>query len=160
MRNGRFNIDPSVPTAEQLRHMSEPGKGMVDRYIAYKWEGKGSKGWVLGKILAQQCDDLPYPQEDPEDDNDGDNFFVDWADGVKMAIFIDAEYYVNTTEVRQKCVQNSWTLLVEQCGDDVASMAAQGELRNPVRPSKKGRKSHLRLAPAAGPTSRSKRRKS
>ena len=154
----RFSIDSCIPTAAQLRPMSDEGKVFVNRYIAYKWEHKAAKGWIYGRILSQRSDESPHPDETNSDsDDEGDNFFVEWSDGWNISIMLVPFTYVNSTEVKKNCSQNSWTLLVERCGDDVASAAASGELRDPVRPPKKGRKSHLRLASVAGPMA--KRRK-
>jgi hypothetical protein len=154
----RFTIDPCIPTAAQLRPMSDEGKVLVHRYIAYKWEHKAAKGWLYGRIVAQRSDERPHPYKRASDsDDEGDNFYIEWSDGFNMSIMLVPFRYVNSTEVKQNCAQNAWTLLVERCGDDVASAAASGELRDPVRLPKKGRKYHVRLAPVVGPTA--KRRK-
>lgn len=114
---------------------------------------------MAGKIVAQRSDESPYHKESKSDlengRNEGDNFFCEWQDGAELSVpltldalldpiprFEDLDYAIGT-----------WLLLTLPSDDHVAQLAAQGLLNNPTgKPTSSGRKSHVRLKPAAGPT--------
>ena len=135
------------------------GSVLVGEWIGYKWQNARAGGWMAGKIVAQRSDESPYHKESKSDlengRNEGDNFFCEWQDGAELSVpltldalldpiprFEDLDYAIGT-----------WLLLTLPSDDHVAQLAAQGLLNNPTgKPTSSGRKSHVRLKPAAGPT--------
>ena len=149
----RFVIG-KIPLREALLHMSEAGAALVGTYIASKWEPKGKKGWMVGRIVAQ----LPAMGDDASDDDSSasekDNFSIAYSDGFTMPILLDLNDYCKDVSANHE--SDSWVVLEEKSlGDDVEQMVCDGLLHNPqlARATGKGSRGGRLQPQQGGPTS-------
>ena len=98
-------------------------------------------------------------QYDPAGDNDdlslpadsGDTFVGHWNDGTVVAVNLAPEKYCSIVETSDNHFINSWCLLTARpLSDDVAELAREGNLHNPIRKAAIGRPASKRLRPAHG----------
>jgi hypothetical protein len=146
----RFQL-AQKPDEEALKNMSVEGKGLVGSYIASKWETKGRKGWMLGRIQKQ----LSAANGDSSDDDSSElfaseNFFIEYTDGYAMDISLQLGDYCDDVTVNND--QDAWVLLqTPPLSDDVIQLAMEGNLHNPqhFKPTGMGSRGR-RLEPLQG----------
>ena len=150
-----FRFVPSAPPSElQLVHLSTDGRTLISSDVAYKWKHRNQGGWMVGTLLRQydpagDNDDLTLPADS------GDTFVGQWNDGTVVVVTLSLEKYCSIVETSDNHFIDSWCLLTARpLSDDVAELAREGNLHNPMRKAAIGRPASKRLRPAhSGPGS-------
>ena len=144
-----FRFVPSAPPSElQLVHLSTDGRTLISSDVAYKWKHRNQGGWMVGTLLRQydpagDNDDLTLPADS------GDTFVGHWNDGTVVAVNLAPDKYCSIVETSDNHFINSWCLLTARpLSDDVAELAREGNLHNPMRKAASGRPATKRLRPA------------
>ena len=133
-----------VPRTQVSQALLNNTDAMIGKFIAYKFSSRGKGGFWRGQITSSS-------------DQSVKNYVAHFTDdNTDVHVYLGLDNVWNP-QGSASCPKDSWVLLDERSlGDDVQSMAADGNLHMPGKVGK-GRPHTVRAAVAAGPTAKKRK---